>query len=418
MAESIGMGKGWLLLTGLAALQGCFSRDAQIDDPFTAFTPIFADNRVYHAKAANAAGLQKLDPLGASLAANEVAIPRNSPLSVIMRSVEIPAAFETDAAGQRHKSAIHEPADYAVILDVGANVDGSNKSIVVWYQRGVQPDQSLNFSNLLVYYEARWDERIAPSFRVRVMDVTKERNAETRRSLERAQSISSSLGAMASNPAVTPLIGIAYTAADLVFANVKNQLVLDYSVQLYSSAAVAKAGSGELGVLKRGSYIVVGRPAYEARSFWKKDFSYDSITNSLMAGSDRVNVPTAAITVGTFESIVPANVMARSAALTTLLASNGTKSTIEQIDDTSKRFAASVEAFTRGEKINRYRNHYDVDRVLERLQDEEFIKSIGVDDQFFILRAISECFKLDKAFASIKEAEIYRQANQNKKCEG
>ncbi|MGV8294287.1 hypothetical protein ACV36C_36140, partial [Pseudomonas aeruginosa] len=91
-----------------------------------------------------------------------------------------------DAAGVK-TAGIDGPADYAVILDIAAKDDGSNQSIVVWYQRGVQPDQSLNFSNLLVYYVQRWDERVAPSFRLSVMDVTTERNAETLRALQRAQ---------------------------------------------------------------------------------------------------------------------------------------------------------------------------------------------------------------------------------------
>ena len=103
-------------------------------------------------------------------------VQANAPLSIMMRSVDIPAI--RDANGNK-TAGIDGPADYAVILDIAAKEDGSNQSIVVWYQRGVQPDQSLNFSNLLVYYVQRWDERVAPSFRLRVMDVTTERNAET-----------------------------------------------------------------------------------------------------------------------------------------------------------------------------------------------------------------------------------------------
>lgn len=405
-----------LFVIGGMAL-GCASSEPSIGDQFTAFTPLFADNRVYYAKEADVTSTQVLEPLGAALSVGEEAIPRNSPLSIIMRSVEIPAAVESSADGSLKDGIIHKSADYAVLLDVGTNVDGSSQSIVVWYQRGVQPDQSLNFSNLLVYYEARWDERVAPFFRVRVMDVTEERNAETRRSLERAQNVTASFGAMATNPMVSPLIGIAYTAADLILANRKNRMILDYSVQLYSSAAVAQAGSGGLGMLKRGSYIVVGRPAGESRSFWRKGFKYDSITHALNSGTERVNVPTASITIGTFESTVPANVMARSAALTTLLAANGTKSTVEQIDDASERLGASVEAFTIGERINRYRSYRDVDIALKKLQDTEFLERIGADDQFFLLRAISHCFGFTTVFTSIEEAEQYRMANKRQKCE-
>nr|WP_288913117.1 hypothetical protein [uncultured Pseudomonas sp.] len=400
------------------ALFGCVGREPSIDDQFTMFTPIFADNRVYFLKARNVSSqTQDLEALGTSLVAGEEAVPRNAPLSVIMRSVEMPAAQEVDEKGNYRKTPVSGPADYAVILDVGTNDDGTTKSMVVWYQRGVQPDQSLNFSNLLVYYEPRWDERVAPSFRIRVMDVTKERNAETRRALERAHSISSSVGSVAANPLVTPLIGIAFTAAELIFSNKQNRMLLDYSVQLYSSASVAQAGSGELGMLKRGSYIVIGRSSEESRDFWRSSFVYDAKTHALLSNGKRINVPTAAITIGTFESIVPTIVMERSVALTTLLSSNGSKSSVEQIDDTSKRLAASVEAFTSGEKLNRYRSHFEVDKILSRLQDNNFIAQLGTEDQFFLLRAISQCFNIDKQFASIEEAEEYRLANPSKKCE-
>lgn len=404
----------------LAGLVACADIGPRIDDRFTVFTPIFADNRVYYLKPRDAASqTQALEPLGSTkVQPKDEVVRRNSPLSVLLRAIEIPAAKESNGQGGTQESAITEAADYAVILDIGTNADGSTRSIVVWYQRGVQPDQSLNFSNLLVYYEPRWDERVAPYFRIRVMDVSTERNAETRRALERAHNLAGSVGAIAASPLVSPFIGIGFTAAELVFANRQNRMVLDYTVQLYSSAAAGQAGSGELGVLKRGSYIVVGRPLHESRDFWKRKFAFEPESHALLTGNERVNVPTALITVGTFESIVPTIVMERSAALTALLASNGTKSTVEQIDDTAKRLAASVEAFTKGEKLNRYRNDADVDDILRRLQDDKFKLQIGVEDQFFLLRAISQCFKLETPFSSVQEAVDYRLANRKKKCEG
>lgn len=404
----------WLLI--LSSLAGCADVGPRIDDRFTVYTPIFADNRVYYLKTRDeTTKKQALEPLGASIGGDAV-VPRNSPLSVVMRSVEIPAARESDGNDGMRDSAITGPADYAVILDIGTSSDGSSRSIVVWYQRGVQPDQSLNFANLLVYYEPRWDERVAPLFRVRVMDVTTERNAETRRALERAHNIGSSIGALAVNPLVSPLLGVAFTAAELVLANRQNRMVLDYTVQLYSSASAGQAGSGDLGVLKRGSYIVVGRPSREPREFWQKSFTYEPDSRLLQADNKRVNVPTALITVGTFESIVPTIVLERSTALTTLLAANGSKSTVEQIDETAKRLSASVEAFTKGERLIRYRDQSDVDTLLSRLQDQEFQSQIGSEDIFFLVRAMDQCFKPAKPFTSVKDVETYRTANPTQPC--
>lgn len=237
------------LVAGLLA--GCAGGEPRIGDAYTVHTPIYADNRIFYLKPGDDERARVLEQAGApasSDAERQLAVPANAPLSIMMRSVEIPAL--KDAAGVK-TAGIDGPADYAVILDIAAKDDGSNQSIVVWYQRGVQPDQSLNFSNLLVYYVQRWDERVAPSFRLRVMDVTTERNAETLRALQRAQGVANGAASLANNPLVSPLVGVAFTAAELVLANQRNRMVLDYSVQLYSQSAVSQSAGSNLGLLKQ-----------------------------------------------------------------------------------------------------------------------------------------------------------------------
>jgi hypothetical protein len=391
------------------ALAACADTGPTVDDRFRVYTPIFADNRVYYLKKANS-GKQQLEPLGnaADEAAGEKPVPRNSALSIVLRSIEIPARVEGGP--------IRGAADYAVILDIGTASDGSSQSLVVWYQRGVQPDQSLNFSNLLVFYEPRWDERIAPYFRVRVMDVTTERNAETRRALDRASNLASTVGVLAGSPLVAPLIGVAFTAAELVLANQQNRMVLDYSVQLYSSAAAAEAGSGQLCVMKRGSYIVVGRPNSEPRSFWTQPFAFETESRILEGKSGRVNVPVALITVGTFDSIVPKLVLERSAALTQILASNA-GSTIEQVNEAARRLNASAQAFVMGERVLRYRDHNDIDRILATVTPGSEIETLlGAEDTFFLLRAANRCFDPDKPFTSLQDLRTYRTGNASAPC--
>ena len=402
-----------LLLLVCAA---CADLAPTIEDRNTVYTPVFGDNRVYYLKARDLARhTQALEPLGLAVPSSDGnIIPRNSPLSVVLRSIEIPAATSVDASGNQVSSPITEAADYVVLLDIGTNSDGSTQSIVVWYQRGIQPDQSLNFSNLLVYYEPRWDERVAPFFRIRVMDITNERNAETRRSLERARSIGGAVGALGANPLVSPLIGIAITAAELVVANRQNRLILDYSVQLYSSGAAGQAGSGELGVLRRGSYIVVGRPNADGREYWTNTFEFSPESRVLRANDRRTNVPVALLTIGTFESIVPTSVLERSTALTALLASNGRNATIEQIDEASRRLAAGVQAFTMGERLSL--NQSDVDTALGALAKQDFKASVGADNIFFLVRAMNECFRPQPPFTSLQDVETYRTKNPNAPC--
>jgi len=390
-------------------LTACADVGPQVGDRGAVYTPIFADNRAYFLKNASGSN-QQLEPLGsiADDSAGESIVPRNSALSIVLRSIEIPA--------RTADGPIRSVADYAVILDIGTSSDGSSQSLVVWYQRGVQPDQSLNFSNLLVYYEPRWDERIAPYFRVRVIEVTSERNAETRRALDRASNVASTVGILAASPLVAPLIGIAFTAAELVLANQQNRMVLDYSVQMYSSAAASQAGSGQLGVLKRGSYVVVGRPNIATRSFWTQTFTFESESRSVLGNGQRVNVPVALITVGTFDSIVPKLVLERSAALTQMLASSS-GATIEQVNDTAQRLNASAQAFVMGERVLRYRNHYDIDRILGTVvPDSEIEKLLGAEDNFFLLRAANRCFEPVIPFASIEDLRRYRTQNPSQQC--
>lgn len=407
-----------VVLMGGLTISGCSGGGPKVDNRFTVFTPEFADNRVYYLGAKGSDQIQPLETVGSSAVQDSNVILRNSPISIILRSIEIPNKTEGDGQGWLKKNFVAKDADYAVILDIGTKADGSSSSMVVWYQRGVQPDQSLNFSNLLVYYEPRWDERVAPFFRVRVMNVTEEKNAETRKALERAQNIAGSIGVMAKNPIVAPLIGISFTAAELVFANQNNKMLLDYSIQLYSSYSSAESGM-ELGTLRRGSYVVVGRPPSTSRDFWKGGLSYDSESRVLFKDNNPVNVPIASLTVGTFESIVPTIVMERSTELTALLSSNGSGSTIEKIEDANNRLSASVEAFAATEKIRRYRNQWDVEAILKKMElDPQFKNRLGSDDVYFVLRAASQCFGVKEQFASVKEAIDYRTAHKNESCKG
>lgn len=410
----------WGML-GLAAmlaamLAGCAGSEPRIGDAYTVHTPIYADNRIFYLKPGDDERTRVLEQAGApasSDAERQLAVPANAPLSIMMRSVEIPAL--KDAAGAK-TAGIDGPADYAVILDVAARDDGSNQSIVVWYQRGVQPDQSLNFSNLLVYYVQRWDERVAPSFRLRVMDVTTERNAETLRALQRAQGVANGAASLANNPLVSPLVGVAFTAAELVLANQRNRMVLDYSVQLYSQSAVSQSAGSNLGLLKQGTYVVVGRPVAGTRAFWEKALTYNTRTNQVMDGAEPLNVPTALVSVGTFESIVPKSVLEKSVALTALLSKVGASASVEQVSDAQGRLQAALTAYTLGERLARYRDQKTLDEISTKLADDDFSKSLGSEEAFLLLRGLNACYRLKKPLADLEEFRTYHDKPEGQAC--
>ncbi|NID14507.1 hypothetical protein [Luteibacter yeojuensis] len=387
-------------------LIGCSTNGPQISDRVKVWTPIFSDNRVYRLEEKSSGGTQALTSLDTPPVKDLV--EPNSPLTIIMRSVEIP---EYEKAGPISKN-----ADYAVIVDIGTAADGTSQSVVVWYQRGVSAGQSLNFSNLIVYYEPRWDQRVAPYFRVRVMDVTKEKNDETRRDLDRIQKLSMNVAGLASNPIVVPSVAVAFNVADLILSHEENRLVLDYSVQLYSAAAAAAAGSGGLGQLQKGSYIVVGRPNGADRTYWNSKFAFSPDSRILTADGTNQHVPVALITVGAFESIVPKLVVDRSVALTKLLSDDPQSTAIEQIDHASTLLGASVEAYVMGEKLRRYNDAKWVDDMIPRITAKSFQDLIGAEDQFFLLRALSDCLRPKAPFANIEEARLYRIAHPDQEC--
>ncbi len=406
------------MLGVVTVLAGCAGGEPRIGDSYTVHTPIYADNRIFYLKPganpADAVRTLELAGMPASDAAErQLAVPPNAPLSIMMRSVEIPA--RQDAAGNK-TAGIDGPADYAVILDIAAKDDGSNQSIVVWYQRGVQPDQSLNFSNLLVYYVQRWDERVAPSFRLRVMDVTTERNTETLRALQRAQGVASGAASLANNPLVSPLVGVAFTAAELVLANQRNRMVLDYSVQLYSQAAVSQSAGSNLGLLKQGTYVVVGRPVAGSRAFWEKPLTYNARTNQVLDGTTPLNVPTALVSVGTFESIVPKSVLEKSVALTALLSKVGSGASIEQVSDAQDRLQAAVTAYALGERLARYRDQNTLDEISDKLADDAFSKALGSEEAFLLLRGLNTCYRLAKPLTALDEFRSYHDKPEGKVC--
>jgi hypothetical protein len=410
------------LFCALWGLSACAGTGPSITDNYVVHTPVFADNRVYHLEAPDSAGWQKLGSITAQVdPANPDIIQPNEPLSIILRSIEIPAATKDGP--------IKGPADYAVILDIGTASDGSSQSIIVWYQRGVQPGQSLNFSNLLVYHEPRWDQRVAPYFRVRVMDVTKDRNEETRRNLEAAKGITSNLVILADVPFVSPLIGVASTAAELVLGNKENRMLLDYSVQLYSTAALSASGSAGLGALKRGSYAVVGRPNEAGRAFWKNSFWYETESHFLAQtkrdGStptfnDELKVPVALLTVGTFESIVPKLVIERSGALLQMLTEEPGKLPIEQVETASDQLALGIKAFALGEKLKRYGDPAVLGSIQSTfVNDSNNADQLGSEDRFQLLRALNKCLALSAAneFRSFEDAKAYFTNHADARCQ-
>jgi hypothetical protein len=393
-----------LLYAGAAA--GCTSLGTGFERNVATTPPRYAENRVFFLPTATET--VALTPAYAPLTKDEEAkaIRHGEPLTIVVNGVALPK----DARD------VGKTRDIAVLLDIGAKSDSGDTSMVVWYQRGVRPDQLLNFSNLLVYYEPFWDSRVAPQFRLRMVDVATERNQATRELLSVVERTTSSLAAFLPDLATSQGVRVAARAATLVLANRQNEVLLDYTVQFYSQQHVAASGGAGLGQLRRGAFVAVGRPdqcgtQLCGRDFWRTSLKYDPQTGQILGnkGAD-VAAPFMFVSVVTAESVVPKIVLERSASLFALLQASGQGGPIEQIASQAEDLQGSVQAYVKNEKLKRYRSMADLeDVVAEALNDK-----LSSEDAAYLRRTLSE---LSGAyFSSPDQIKQWWEGMQAKQC--
>jgi hypothetical protein len=202
---------------------------------------------------------------------------------------------------------------------------------------------------------------------MRVVDVKDERNKLTRDFLEEAKNVAGGVAAIIPNPAILPGIGIAFKAAQLVLANQNNEVLLDYSVQFYSADTQAAANGAGLGALRRGAFLVVGRPNADS-NFWSKTLVFDKARGQIFADSTPAPTPFMVTTIATAESIVPKIVIERSAALQKIF-TDTIRYNVEQADKEASALKASVDTLVATERVFRYRDMDSVNRISRLLQD-------------------------------------------------
>lgn len=354
-------------------------------DRFVVHTPVFGDNRVYYISGSGEP--EKLEdsvPLELSyrpVLNDTYRVRHGEPLSIIVNSASLP----------KERDGSRNLRDIALIIDVASGVDGKADSLVVWYQRGVPPDQPLNFANLLIYYEAFWDARVAPLFRIRLMDVATERNIETRTTLEQVGKFASVIGAGVPHPAVGPAIEIARKAASLVLGNEQNRMLLEYTVNFFSHEQIAAAPGAGLTPLRRGAFILLGRPPETDRSFWAGKFVFDRRLVDVLteAPAKPVAAPFVMMTVSTADSIVPNIVALRSAALQALLA-NAAKADAAAIAQEADGLRASAWAYAKNEQLRRFRTGAGLAEVYDLASKGEFAGTkLGDADLYQLRRTLS-----------------------------
>lgn len=319
----------------------------------------------------------------------EDVINPNDPVSVVLQGVRLP---EDAYSGTR---------DIAVVLDIHTSNARGTTTLVAFYQRDVPAGQMLNFNNLLVYADPQWDERTAPYFRIRVLDVKAERNRRTGAIMEKVGNISAQIGGMIPHPAV-PIVTTAIDAAGLILSNQRNKMLLDYQIQFYGSRHRNNAGGATLGPLVAGPWIVVGRGRGADSSFWTPRLYLDRQTDRLMhdveldssvgtsgeacsgeacegvaccasvvdGARTNVPVPYVLVTLMRADAQVPKLVLDRSETLMKLLSSPTGKSDIDAVTQASENLMSAIGAFAVEGRLRKYRSTLDLQEIIDKLDTQ------------------------------------------------
>ena len=312
----------------LAALPACTTGQDLFDEGALAVnTPTYRANRVFYMQPRDVDGpngddrlfYDLLDPVVLSRRPqrSQAADPveNGEPVTVVINKAYIPA----DAA----KSRLDRTRDIAVLVDLGFQ-PGKEAFIAVWYQRDVPVNEELSFSSIPVYSLDAWNSDAPPRFRVRLVDVTVERNKRTAELLSLSSQVSGSVISLIGTPAAGVAVNVATEAAKLVLANKKNTNLVDFEFYLYSEGQLDEAGGAPLASFRKGAMVVMGRPRDADETFWDQALQYDHSRKRLQlrqAGKagPRVDSPYVLASVLTAEALISNIVKRRSALITKIL---------------------------------------------------------------------------------------------------
>ena len=323
-----GFARGLVIPALLAASAGCSTGPELFGEGSLAVnTPTYRANRVFYLEPRDVQGTNGdvrlfydlVDPvvLSRGAAGRPVAEPveNGEPVTIVINKAYIPA----DVAGSR----LDQTRDIAVLVDLGFQ-PGKEEFIAVWYQRDVPVNEELSFSSIPVYSLDAWNSDAPPRFRVRLVDVTAERNKRTAELLALSSQVAGSVISLAGTPAAGVAVNIATESAKLVLANDNNRNLVDYEFYFFSAGQLAEAGGAPLALFRKGAMVVTGRPREADETFWDRPLQYDHSRKRLQAwaadaAGQRVDSPYVLASVLTAETLISNLVKQRSALITKIL---------------------------------------------------------------------------------------------------
>ncbi len=383
----------FLVSVATASVAGCTGADRPIVGEraeAVVVQTVNPDNRVFYVEGSGDRAVVDVAVLKPSHRGNhneKFRMKHGSPLTVVVQTASLPKGL----AGTR---------DLALLVQFGAATDGSDRELVVWYQRGVPADTPLNFANLAVFHEQLWDSSVAPFFRIRLVDVALERNVETLEALNRIQKVGGALAAAIPNPIVNPVFSVATRAAGLILGNRENRVLLDYSVQFYAEEKAAAAPDAGISILRRGAFVLMGRPVGEDREYWRNAFRRDYVTNDVcrvvsaapaaaapgggsaagaQAGCAPVPTPFVQMAVMDTDIVIPSIVARRDRTLRDILTKAATDN-LNGLEQAAGDLHSAALAFGRMRRLDLLRNTASLQDVVNAVREEK-IGGVDLNDE-------------------------------------
>lgn len=361
-------------VAAVASLWGCSSLGAEIET-LVSNTPVYNNNRVFYLEPIAAEPETGSDPRYQKLlysyeipqSDRDASIKNGDPVAITISRAYVPFGYtrQTTSIGGGTR-------DIAVLLDVAAKPNQDGEYIAVWYQRNVPEGSELTFENLLVYSQDTWDNRVPPYFRLRLVDVSNERNTATGELLKligNSTDVTSSLFA----GGIGTSINAGVRAAELVLANQSNVNLLDFSFNLYSTAQIEQAGGMPLGAFRAGGMLLMGYPGAPSSSqnqrsasaprtadaemaFWEQSYTYDNRLRRTVHATERsiVQAPYILATVIRADALVPNVVKERTIEITKKLTDPAEVSKdIQGLISDTQLLAYALQGYSEVEKFSR-----------------------------------------------------------------
>ena len=287
--------RGLLLAMVAGGMSGCGLLRGNIapTDNSAVQTPIYSANKVlFMGNATNDgryAPLKETHEQAVSKGGVRRQVQNRQPLSIVVSKAYVPSTLRI--CNNRPSDLFYPKGrDIAVLPDVSTSSDKQD-FIAVWYQRDVPPDTSLSFQDLLVYSTDAWDAKYPPYFRLRLVDVSSERNTALGALLDQVRSASPSITSSIGAPEAAPIVNIAALAAKQVLAHGADKSLVDFTFQLYGGALLNEAGGVPLGVLETGGLLVTALPCNATANYWNALLRFDHRLDRIEAASGQEPLP-------------------------------------------------------------------------------------------------------------------------------